>query len=407
MVDRVSSNLIFSIMGRSVIRSQNEVFELAKQLDSGKKFNSPQDDPIAIIGAITTEGRILDNSTDIRNYKTATLDLESQEVALTTINDILDRIHEIAVKSGSDGASADERLIYKNMIGLLNSKSGDKYIFSGQQTEIQTLRLDPGASFSSIMYKNGQDNGSQRQLGNLKTSIDVKDTFISNARGARLNNSVINPVSTLNGNLDFEVNDGNGVITSFTANILAGDNLSTIIGKINTAFNGAGGLGSVAQESPAGYLKMDTALVTGNVATGTSRISVKSTSNLSLTNELGINRQDNYGIDQGLFKTLSDLETYLSSNNPTAIRGLLDKLKFNSKQLNTNIGNLGLLTAQADRFTKASEDMDIKLQDDLSRQQDLDVVDASLRYSNAQVALQTAVRTASSFFSQSMADFIT
>jgi flagellin-like hook-associated protein FlgL len=152
---------------------------------------------------------------------------------------------------------------------------------------------------------------------------------------------------------------------------------------------------------------MDTSLVTGNIANGLSRVSVKSSSSLSLTNELGIKRQDNYGIDQGLFKTLSDLETNLSANNSTAIRGLLSNLKFNSKQLNANISNLGLLTAQAERFTRAAEDMDIKLQDDLSRQQDLDVVEASLRYSNAQVSLQTAVRTASTFFSQSMADFIT
>lgn len=413
-MDRLSTNLIYNLLGNNVIGKQNEIFKLTKQINSGKKFTAPEDDPVGIIGSIDTQGRIKRNDQGIRDRNTLTTDLESQEVAISTINDITDRIHEIAIAGASDTIAANERLILKDelrslgetIVQLVNSKNGDKYIFSGKQSDLQTLRLEDGGSFDQIVYKHNQDNGEERFVNNIRSSVSLKDALISNASSAVLTNNTINPIASTAGNLVFEINDGSSNVYNFTAAISSGDDLSTVISKINTAFTASGGTGSLATESPSGYLKLDTANITGSTASSSAKISLKSSSTKALTNEIGISKKDYFGKEMGLLKTISTLETALSSNDSSTIRNSLDTLKFNSIQLNSVRSDIGLLVAQAERLNTASDDLDIKLQSDLSIVQDIDMIDANIRLANSQSALQTAIQITSSFFSRSLSDFL-
>lgn len=414
MVERLSTHLVFSLLSRQVVDNQKEIIDLSKKINEGKKFTNSYDDPVSLIGAIETDGRLLENNQGIRSRNNAIAELEASEVSLRTMNDIMNRVKEIAIRASNGSTSADERILFKNelrtlgesVVQLANSKHGDKYIFSGQQSDLQTVRLTNGAPFSSAIYKHNQDNGKERNIDGLQTSTNIQDTLIGEAQSAQLQSSVINPVTTVNGNLVFTVNDGNGTVTNFTAAITAGDDLSAVITKINTAFTTAGGLGAIAQESPSGYLNMDTSLITGNTASSLAQISLDKTSTTALTNELHIKKQDYYGKEIGILRTLASLETALGANDDTTIRNLLDGVEFNLAQLNSSISNVGLLISQAERFNSTAEDLDIKLQTDLSAIQDLDMIEANVKLSNAQVALQTAVRTSSNFFNYSLVNFL-
>lgn len=414
MVERVSTNLMYSLLSRNVINNQAQIFDLSEKMNTGKKFNSPSEDPVGIIGAVTTSGRILNNDQGIRNRTTAIADLEGQEVALTSLVALVDRVNEIAIRAGSDTLSADERILFRDemrslgetIVQVVNSKNGNKYLFSGEQSNVPTLRLNDGANFNTAVYKDNQDNGKERAVDGSPTSISLKDVLLTGADGAVLQNNVINPVATQTGDLDFQVNDGNGNVFNFTANIVSTDNLAGIITKINAAYTGAGGAGTVAQEAPAGYLRMDTDLIPGSAQSQEARISVLSSSDINVANEIGINRQDNFGRDTGLLNTLAALEAALTANDSAAIKDTIDNLAFNSKEINQRASRVGLLVGQAERFNASAVDLDLKLQSDLSIQQDLDLIDANAQFANLQVALQTSVRNSANFFSQSLADFI-
>lgn len=414
MVERLSTSLIYGMLSRNIMSNQSQIFKLSQNINTGLKFTSPYDDPVGIIGSIDTKGRILSNDQSIRDRNTAISELEAQEVALRTMNDVTDRIHEIAIRGGNASASSDERSLMKDevrtlgetIIQLVNSKVGNKYIFSGEQSNLQTLRLNAGAPFSDAVYKHNQDNGEQRMIGGIPASVDIEDALISESADAVLTNNVVNPVAATSGDMNFEINDGSGNTYSFTASITSGDDLATIIATINTAFTAAGGPGTIAKESPAGYLTMDTGDITGSTANSDARITLLNSSTTGLTNQLGVNKQNYTGKEQGLLRTLADLETALSANDDAAVRDLLSTLKFNERQVNRATSKIGLLVAQAERFNSSGEDLDIKLQSDLSLQQDVDMVEANIKLANAQVALQTSVRTASNFFSQSISDFL-
>jgi flagellar hook-associated protein 3 FlgL len=414
LIDRVSTSLLYSLSTRTIQKNQAGVYNLSNKINLGKKFTNPADDPVGIIGATHVSGRILDNDQSVRDRQTAISDLNAQEVALNNAVDLTDKIYEIAVAAGNDTLSASERTLYRDelrsvgesIVQLVNSKVGERFIFSGKQSNLQALRLQDGASFDQAVYKHNQNNGEERTIKGVATSVALEKALLGTADGAILTNRIINPVTSVASNLDFEVDDGNGNLFNFTVNTGVGDNLATVIAAINTAYTGAGGPGAIAQEAPAGYLQMNTNLIPGNTPNNTARISVLSSSDIALTNAIGINRQDNYGREIGLLRTLTNLENALLADDSVTIRGLIYELQFNLGELNKARSKVGLLVSQTERFNNASENLNLKLQSDLSQQQDLDMVDATVKLNSLQIALQTSVQTTSNLFSLSLAQFL-
>jgi flagellar hook-associated protein 3 FlgL len=413
-MERLSTNMIFSLMSVQVSDNQKEIINLTRKINEGKNFVTSYDNPVALIGSVETGGRILENDQITRNLNFSISELESSETPLRSIKDIMDRIKEIAITSSNGSTSADERIIFKNelrtlgetIVQLANTKVGDKFIFSGQQSNLQTLRLNDGASFNTAIYKHNQDDGKEKKINSLPTSISLKEALVGDSSSAKLISSTINPIVSSNGDLVLQINDGNDNITNFTTSLNSGDDLSSVISKINTAFNAAGGLGSIAQESPVGYLNFDTALVTGNAKNSKAMISIDKSSTSLLTDELNIKKQKVFGLEMGIMNTLADLESALVNNDPDAIRDLMDNLDFNLNQINSRISNVGVLISQAQMFQSSAEDLNIKLESDLSAIQDLDMIEANVKLNNAQSALQTSIRTSSNFFSYSLSNFL-
>lgn len=399
---------------RTIQERQTDVLNISNKINLGKKFSAPYEDSVGIIGATYIQGNILQNNQTIEDRQAAISDLYAQEVALDNIIDLTDKVYEIAVASGNDTNSIEERDAFRQelrkigetVIQLVNSKVGDKFIFSEEQSDLQTLRLADGAAFDQAVYKHNQDNGNPREVQGAKTSVSLKEALLGTTDAAILRNKIINPTTTVASNLDFEVDDGNGNITNFTVNTSVGDNLATLIAAINTEFTTAGGLGAIAQESPAGYLQMNTSLVTGNSLNNTARITVESSSDVALSNELGINRHDNYGREIGLLRTFANLEAALAADNAAGIRDLIYELDFNLSELNSTRSEVGLLVSQAERYNEAADFLDGKLQSDLSQKQDLNLVDATVKLNNLQINLQTAVQTASNLFSITLGNFL-
>ncbi len=413
MVERLSTSLIFSLLGRDISSSQKKIFDISKTINAGKKFTSAQDDPVGLIGAIATQGRILSNDQGVRDRAQAKTQLEAAEISLRSMNDIMDRITELTVRGANDSASQEERTIIRDefktlvssIVQLANTKAGNKYIFSGQQSDLQTIRLQ-GDDYGQAVFKHNQDNGKQRIIDGNQSSIDIKDVLIGNSQPAVLESQIVNPVPTVSGNLDFEINDGAGNKYNFSVSVSAGDDLNTIISAINTEFNNIGGVGSVAEENPNGYLRLDTSLITGSQNNKDAKIQVLASSTDELAGELYIKKQINYGKEPGLFETLQEISNSLDNNDGATIRSMIDRLSYNSASLNGLLSKVGLLSAQVDKFDSAAEDLDIKLQADLSEAQDIDLVEANVALSNAQAALQTAIRTSSNFFSQTLSRFL-
>lgn len=405
---------MFNLLGDQITTNQRSVFDLSNQISTQKKFVHAYEDPSAATQAMMLNTRLSETDQRVRDRVQAKQELEAGETALRGMESILQRIREIVVAAGNDTNGSNERAAYltevKSLIdsygSLVNTKVADKYIFSGQQSDLMTLRVD-SANYSSSVFKHNQDDSRQRQIDEIISSVDIKDAIISSASSAKMTSGVINPTITgAGGDLDFEVNDGSGNSYSFTATINTGDEISDIIAAINAAFAGAGGAGTIAQESPSGYLNLDTALITGSTAGNDASIRLASSTDTDLANELYLRKQTFNGKDAGVYNNFETVVTALANNDADALRNLIDDLDFNLDQVNDLTATVGLRISRIENMDGIADDKNIALQSSLSAVQDLDMIKASLDIANAQARLETSIQTTSNFFSQSLRDFL-
>jgi flagellar hook-associated protein 3 FlgL len=414
MVERLSTNQVFQMFGGHIAANQKKLIDISKKINLNKKFTNPMEDPVGIVSSLQARGKMVDNDQSQRSRLTAKSELESAEVALSSMKDIMDRMKEVAITGGNDSLDADARALMiqeiramgNSIVQLANSKSGGKYIFSGEQSDVQTLQMSDGADFATAVYKNGQDNGKQRNIEGITSSVDAYNSFINTAQTASIDSKVISPILASSGTLDITVNDGSGNQTAFSVNLTAGDNLTTIITKINTAFTIAGGLGAIAQQSPANYLNLNTSLVTGNTPGEDAFIKILQSSGTNLTNELHIKKQMQKGGEQGMLRTISDLETAFQTDDTVTIRALLKKIDANIGNLISLRGEIGSTVKQVESLDEYSGNLNVTLTNDASIIEDLDFIGATQELSAAQVALQSSVQTTSSYFQQSLFRFL-
>jgi flagellar hook-associated protein 3 FlgL len=136
-----------SIMNNSVIlnlrRQTERLFQAQTKLSTQKRLNKPSDDPIGM-------GRVLDYRTKLsvidqyqRNVEQGKTQIESNDLTLGLVDDLIGLARGIAHEYGDSTMSAEARQlaanqvedVYDQIMQLANSKSGNSYIFSGHQTD--------------------------------------------------------------------------------------------------------------------------------------------------------------------------------------------------------------------------------------------------------------------------------
>lgn len=416
MTERISTQQIYRAFNQSLFDNQVKLVEASNKVNTGINFKNNYDDPRASSLSVDFEGQILNNNSIIKNRFTSQTNLELAEDSLAQMKDNMDKVKEIlltATNATADSSSLNTfkteiRSIGTSLIQLSNIKSGKNYIFSGEQSNLKTFDLqDPNQSFSKTIYKNGLDNGRQKNFENIQSTFDIKDAMLGTGLTASIQGIKVNPnINAPGGNLDLVINNGTGSQKSFTVNLAAGDNLSTIITKINTAFNTAGGVGSIAEENPTWQLKLNTGLITGNSLNSNAKIEILKTSSNNILDDTGISINSATGQDLGALYILDQIETALSNGDKTTLRSLIKKVDDNVTILEDTRSKIGLTLNKVENLNSINQNFDTLLQSGLSRVRDADFIDASSALSNAQARLNSSIQTASSFFKSNLSNFL-
>lgn len=141
-IGRISTNYAF-------IRSMNTLTDTFKTMDSlrekmntGKEINRPSDDPLGMhqvfkLGTSLKENVQYQDNIDVamRRYNTVT-------ATLTSVEDILLEMRELALSLSTDAASSAERsaaaneieILLEELVQLANTKHQGKFIFGGTNT---------------------------------------------------------------------------------------------------------------------------------------------------------------------------------------------------------------------------------------------------------------------------------
>lgn len=411
-VHRLSSSQRYGLASDGVLRNQDQVLQDTMRMNTGKRRLNLYDDPLASIRSYNYESKISRNEhyQQIRNI--ALTELEVAETALTEVSGILETLKADSVRGANGTLGPDERETYAqqvrelglNIVQLLNSKVGNKYIFSGKDTDKKTLLLEENSNFSSASFKEGALTDGMREVANITSSVDLETLLTVDGAAASVTASNANP--TVSGDIKITVDDGNGNIIS-TGNLsFAGDNIATVVGDINTAFTTAGGSGAIASSS-AGKLVLNTDLITSDSKNKNARITLTEgdSPGTALTN-LGLSEGTWRGTSINLMDTLSKLEAAYKLNDSSGILAAQADLTANIDRITgvrTEIGHLEK-RVEARLDLEDQERVDMKeLQSDLD---DIPVTEALQAITKAQTVLNGTVETASMLFRNNIFDFI-
>jgi flagellar hook-associated protein 3 FlgL len=161
----------------AILDQQTKLFETQNQLATGKRINSPSDDPTgaAQLVGLSESSRITAQYQD--NILAARTRLELEDTALGSVGDALQRVRELTIQALNDTNSAADRAaiaaevrqLADEVIGLANRKDGNgQFMFAGFQVLTQPFSETAPGVFTYA----GDQGQRQIQIGSARQIAD-------------------------------------------------------------------------------------------------------------------------------------------------------------------------------------------------------------------------------------------
>jgi len=154
---RISNNLYFQRSVAAMTNQQSELHKTDIQLASGKKILTAADDPAAAARILGLNKAIDTVDQYQSNIERATMRLEHEESAVSSVTNLLQKANELAVQGNNDVLAPVDREIVAievhhligELMGLANTKDSEgEYLFSGFQTKTKPFDQLSAGSFT-------------------------------------------------------------------------------------------------------------------------------------------------------------------------------------------------------------------------------------------------------------------
>lgn len=186
-----------NLYNQALIDIQNSLFrysQLQAQVASGKRIAKPSDDPVAALRIIPLSNDLRNLDQFIDNVDLARETLDTGAAGLQDASAIMQRVRELAMQASnatvsetdrqSIGAEIDQLL--GQLVGIGNSRRGDRYLFGGTDDGSAPFALVDGASGSRVLYQGNHQELSVEVAPGVSTQLNLPgdDVFQARNRGA-------------------------------------------------------------------------------------------------------------------------------------------------------------------------------------------------------------------------------
>jgi flagellar hook-associated protein 3 FlgL len=471
---RVTNQQQISLLVGNVQAFEQDLFRVREHLSSGKKVNRPSDEPIAYEQIMKFRNVL--NNIDRRSLAVheGASRLNLSESSIATATNIAQRAKEIALQERNDTSSPSTRqAIAKEVHQLLlgfrdaaNTKSNERYVFSGFETQTETYALSTSVTASGrspSISVNDDNTGTTSSTvaiqtassltGNKysivfsdSTTYDIKNistgatvassqTYTSGANidfdGLRV---VLtdNPSGPLGGD-EFQVTDHNPSDATITASVSTASALqpnvyeirftsSTAFDIVNLTDNQVLSTGNTYTSGANIVFAGVTAVVTDGTVAPQSGDLYRVRPNYSYqgdTGSIAIEYDDNKtvatnivgsqvfsGPSVDLFDTLQDLEQALLTNTPSDLDAIISSFTTGLDQLTDARADLGSKVNRLDRLSEGLDLLALTTQDERSAIEDTDFAEASAQLATLETNLQASLLTLSRQFNISLLNFL-
>lgn len=184
---RISSLQIFNIANKGMADANQSMIKTQEQLSSGVRVLNPSDDPVASTKIMQLSNDLANIKQYRKNIDIAENNLVLEESNLKSVNNLLQRMQELAVQAGNtatlspneyDAMSAEVDARLDELVNLLNSQNANgDYIFGGYKSRQVPFS---GIAASGFHY-NGDDGQQFIKIANnttIESSDSGKDIFV-------------------------------------------------------------------------------------------------------------------------------------------------------------------------------------------------------------------------------------
>jgi flagellar hook-associated protein 3 FlgL len=402
---RISTAQIYDRGVAAIEQQQSALSRTQTQIASGKRIQTPSDDPIGAAQALTltqAKDRVAQYGVNISAAQDA---LGEHDSVLGQIGEVLQQVRTLAINGGNAGLNDRDRASLaqevsgrlQELLGLVNSKDGDgHYLFSGYASSTLPFVTSPTGA---ITYNGDQG---QRQL-EVAPGRNVPIAY--------------------NGSQVFEqVRDGNGRFSALAAGTNAGTGVisaGTVVDPTllpgdtyRLQFNVAGGVTTydVIDVTTATTVSSGNAFVSGGTITVAGmQVAITGAPAAGDSFTLAPSRS------QSMFETLQDLVATLgtpagSAQGNTALQNGLNGALANLDQaidhLLTVRADAGATMRELDTLASGNADRTLQYDQTLSRLQNLDYNQALSDYARQQLALEAAQKSFAKVTSLSLFDYL-
>ncbi|HHI79390.1 MAG TPA: flagellar hook-associated protein 3 [Planctomycetes bacterium] len=166
MVLRITQNILLNNALRDITRNALSLNEYREKLSTGKELNRPSDDPAAFLRILPLRNDIESVKRYQQNAILARDILNTSSSGFQDAADIMAEARKLAVQGANGTLSQSDRdtlasqvnQLLKQMVGIANSRLGDRYLFGGAKTSTQAFTLTDNENATFVKY-NGDDQG--------------------------------------------------------------------------------------------------------------------------------------------------------------------------------------------------------------------------------------------------------
>ena len=158
---RVTESQLHSLAVNSLIRTRERLLDAQKKAMTGKEHINPSDDPTVAARARIMRSLLEETRSYQRNIEMGNLRLQRAEQALADSSSLLVRAKELAL-SMANGTMSDEQRelaaaevsqLHSSMIDLMNTKSGDEFVFANTATTTPVVDTNGNWNYDPDVYQ--------------------------------------------------------------------------------------------------------------------------------------------------------------------------------------------------------------------------------------------------------------
>jgi len=190
---RITQSALYSRALFDIQRGLFRYSQLQTEVATGRRVNRPSDDPAAALRVLPLRGELRDLAQFGENVALARETLDISAASLEDGSSVMQRVRELATQAANGTLSSSDRAsigaevdqLLDQMLGIANSRRGERYLFGGTETGSPPFSLETVGGRTRAVYSGNRDSLSVSVSPGMDADINVPgdSVFLARERG--------------------------------------------------------------------------------------------------------------------------------------------------------------------------------------------------------------------------------